>query len=266
MADIHPSAIDAFVTKLEPNLVGHARLRRRLVEEIRGHLEDAADHYQARGFPYTEAAHRAISDFGSSDVVAGGWAESKGVGVPTTFTRYAGLAGVIGAVGLGASLIYQQMSLSYSQGAFAEVSLTFLALFALSLVALYMRVRGKLIPLGRLGPRVAIVGFVVIVVSSRLWFAPGALLGFIAVFVGLGAYFVGVIRSGVVPRGPVVMWIGGIAATFLIGLIGTLLGFDSGPTAVMVGIAALAVGWAWLGVHLYNEGAPEEDREQLLTF
>ncbi|MCA1707775.1 MAG: permease prefix domain 1-containing protein, partial [Actinobacteria bacterium] len=111
-------SIDTFVSMLEPNLVGHARLRRRLCEEMQGHLEDAAERYRARGLSVEESQQRAIDDFGPPELVVGGWAESKGVGVPTTFTRHAGLAGVIGALGLGASLIYQQMSSTYSHGLF----------------------------------------------------------------------------------------------------------------------------------------------------
>lgn len=255
-------AIDTFVSMLEPNLVGSARLRRRLAEEMRGHLEDAAERYSARGLSPSEAQQRAIEDFGPPEFVVGAWAESKGVGVPTTFTKYAGLAGIVGALGLGTSLMYQQMSESYSHGMFAEVSLSFLALFAVSLVALYMRVRGKLVPYGRLGTRVAIIGFLAIVVSLRVWFAPGALLGMIAIFVGLGAFFVGTIRSGVVPRGPVAIWIAGIGATFVVGLVGSLLEFDAGIAAALVGIAALTIGWAWLGLHLWSEEVPlEGDRE-----
>lgn len=247
--------IETYVSTLKPNLVGHSRLRRRLAEEMQGHLYDAAERHRAAGLPPEEAQQRAIEDFGPPEVVVGAWAESKGVGVPTTFTRYAGLAGTIGALGLGGSLAYEGMSETYGQGWFAEVSLSFLALFAVGLVALYMRVRGKLVPYGRLGTRVAIVSFLMVVVSSSLWFAPGALLGMIGIFVGLGAFFVGTIRSGVVPRGPLMIWIGGIAATFVIGLVGTLLNYDAGPVSVLVGLAALTVGWAWLGLHLWSEEA-----------
>ncbi|HVF52845.1 MAG TPA: permease prefix domain 1-containing protein [Actinomycetota bacterium] len=262
MASDAGGSIETFVALLEPNLVGRASLRRRLAEEMCGHLEDAAEHYRILGLTPGEAAQRAIEDFGPPEVVVGAWAESKGVGVPTTFTRYAGLAGIVGALGLGGSLIYEQMSESYSHGMFAEVSLSFLALFAMSLVALYLRVRGKLVPYGRLGTRVAIVGFVAVVVSSSLWFAPGALVGLLAIFVGLGSFFVGTIRSGVVPRGPLALGIAGLVGAFLVGLVGTLLGFDSGPTAALVGVGALATGWAWLGLHLWSEDvAADTDRE-----
>lgn len=255
-------SIDTFVAMLEPNLVGRARLRRRLAEEMRGHLEDAAERYRGRGLSTEKAQQRAIEDFGAPEVVVGAWAESKGVGVPTTFTRYAGLAGVVGALGLGVSLIFQQMSESYSRGVSAEVSLSFVALFAVSLVALYMRVRGKLVPYGRLGPRVAIIGFLAIVVSLRFWFAPGVLVGMIAIIVGLGTFFVGAIRSGVVPSGPVAIWIAGIAGTFVVAVGGALLGLDAGLVASLVGIAALATGWAWLGLHLWSENvSADADRE-----
>ncbi|HET7482638.1 MAG TPA: permease prefix domain 1-containing protein [Actinomycetota bacterium] len=257
--------IDSFVSKLEPNLVGHARLRRRLVEEMRGHLEDAAERHQARGLTPDEAQQRAIDDFGSPETVVGAWAESKGVGVPTTFTRYAGLAGFVGALGLGVSTILEQMSVSYSHGAFAEVSMFFVALFTVSLVALYMRVRGKLVPFGRLGPRISIAGFFIVLVSMRFWFGPGTLVGMIAIVAGLGAFFIGTIRSGVVPRGPVALWIGGLLMSFTVGLGSVLIDVDAGALIPLIGLTALMVGWAWLGLHLWAEKATDHSDRDLVV-
>jgi hypothetical protein len=251
-------AIAAFVARLEPSLVGHARLRHRLAEEMRGHLEEATERYQARGLTRNVAQRKAIEDFGRPEEVVGGWAESKGVGVPTTFTRYAGLAGLIGAIGLAASLLYQSVSLEYSHGAFAEVSLSFVALFAISLVGLYMRVRGKLVPYARLGSKVSIAGFALIVVGSATWSILISLVGFIALFVGLGSYFIGAMRTGVVPRGPIALWIGGIAATFLAGLVTMLIDVDGGVVTPLIGLSAFAIGWAWLGMHLWNETESEK--------
>ncbi|MFN2526273.1 MAG: permease prefix domain 1-containing protein [Actinomycetota bacterium] len=254
-------AVGTFVARLEPNLVGSRRLRRRLAEEMRGHLEDATERYRARGMTSEAAQHKAIEDFGPPEVVVGGWAESKGVGVPTTFTRYSGLAGLIGALGLAASLIYQSVSLKFSQGAFAEVSLSFLALIAISFAGLYMRVRGKLVSYARLGPWVAMSGFIVCVVGSAMWFAPLVLVGFLAILTGLGTYFVGAIRSGIVPRGPIALWIAGIAGTLLIGLVTMLIDFDPGVALPLIGLSAFAVGWAWLGLHLWSEEPADKTTE-----
>ena len=254
-------AIATFVAALEPNLVGHARLRRRLAEEMRGHLEDAAEWHRQRGLSWAEAQGKAIEDFGPPEVVVAGWAESKGVGVPTTLTRYAGLAGVVGALGLAVSLIYQSVSWEYSRGSFAEVSLSFVALLAVSFAGLYVRVRGKLIPYGRLGPWVALAGFILMPIGSAMWFAPLVLLGFIALFVGLGAYFVGAMRSGVIPRGPIVIWLAGIAATFVLRLALALIGRDGGVFVPLIGLTSFAVGWVWLGLHLWNENAVDAQIE-----
>lgn len=246
-------AIGSFVAGLEPNLVGHARLRRRLAEEMRGHLEDATERYEARGMSREAAQDKAIEDFGPPEDVVGGWAESKGVGVPTTFTRYTGLAGLIGSIGLAVSGIYQSVSEEYSHGAFAEVSLSFVALLAISFAGLYMRVRGKLVPYARLGPRVSVAGFVLIVAGNATWNILLVLVGFIGLFVGLAAYLIGAMRTAVVPRGPIALWITGIVATFMAGLITMLLNVDGGFAIPLIGLIAFAIGWAWLGLHLWSE-------------
>ncbi|HVF52589.1 MAG TPA: permease prefix domain 1-containing protein [Actinomycetota bacterium] len=245
--------IGIFLARLEPDIVGHARLRRRLVEEMRGHLEDSTQRHLEQGLKINEAQRMAISDFGPREVVVGLWAESKGVGVPTTFTRFAGLAGIIGAAGLGITLLYHDMSVSFSRGAFAELALSFLVLLAISFVALYMRVRGKLLPYGRIGSRLMIAGLILTVVSNWLWFAPTAFGGFIAMPVGLGLYLLGAMRSGVVPRRPIAIWIGGLLAAFSLGALDLFLQIDAGPLAPAVAMTAFVVGWIWLGAHLWSE-------------
>lgn len=253
-------AIGSFVARLEPNLVGHRRLRRRLAEEMRGHLEDATERQQAQGLSRQDAQRKAIEDFGPPDVVVGGWAESKGVGVPTTFTRYCGLAGLVGSLGLAVSLIYESVSETYSHGAFAEVSLSFVALLAVSLAGLYMRVRGKLVPFARLGPRVSIAGFLLIVAGNATWNMILVIVGFLALFVGLGAYLIGALRTGVVPRGPIALWIGGIVGQLVAGLVTMILGVDVGVGGPLIALSAFVIGWAWLGIHFWNEKAVGDDR------
>ena len=253
--------IESFVTRLEPNLVGRRRLRRRLTEEMRGHLEDATERHQAQGLTREDAQRKAIEEFGPPEVVVGGWAESKGVGVPTLFTRYAGLAGLIGTIGLAASMVYMSVSESYSHGAFAEVSLSFVALLTISFAGLYMRVRGKLVPYGRLGPRVSIAGFVLIVAGNATWNMILVIVGFLALIVGVGAFFVGAMRSGVIPRGPIALWIGGILAQLLAGLVTMLMGVDVGVGGPLIALSGLAIGWAWLGFHLWNEEAVDDQLE-----
>lgn len=257
--------IGIFLARLEPDIVGHARLRRRLVEEMRGHLEDSTQRHLEQGLRINEAQRMAISDFGPPEVVVGVWAESKGVGVPTTFTRFAGLAGIIGAAGLGITLFYENFSVSFSQGAFAEMALAFMALLTFSLVALYMRVRGKLLPYGRIGSRLMIAGFILTVISNWLWFAPAAFGGPIAMMVGLGLYLFGAMRSGVVPRGPIAIWIGGLVAAFSLGSLDLFFQIDAGPLAPLVATTGFVVGWIWLGAHLWSEQPDVSDPQATLV-
>ncbi|HJR44873.1 MAG TPA: permease prefix domain 1-containing protein [Actinomycetota bacterium] len=251
-------AIGTFVAKLEPDIVGHARLRRRLAEEMTGHLEDATERHHARGLSLEAAQAKAIEEFGPPEVVLGTWAESKGVGVPTTFTRFAGLAGVVGAAGLGASMLLEQISRSFRQDWFAEAALTFGALFFVSLVALYLRVRGKLVPYGRTGTRLALTGIVIATVSTRLFFGPGVLVGVLSVLVGLAMFLIGALRTGVVPRGPIRIWIAGLVVSMILAIGGTFSGVDVGRVSPTILNGAFALGWIWLGAHLWSEQPSSE--------
>ena len=243
--------IGIFLARLEPDIVGHARLRRRLVEEMRGHLEDSTQRHLEQGLRIDEAQRLAINDFGPPEVVVGVWAQSKGVGVPTTFTRFAGLAGIIGAAGLGITLFYADISESFNHGVFAELALSFMALLTVSFVALYMRVRGKLLPYGRIGSRLMIAGFALTVIGN--WFWVTAIGGLIVMMVGLGLYLLGAMRSGVVPRPPIAIWIGGLLAAFSLGSLDLFFQVDAGPLAPLIATTGLVVGWVWLGAHLWSE-------------
>ncbi len=60
--DHYADTIGAFVADLEPNIIGPRRLRRRVAEEMYGHLEEATEHHQARGLSLREAPRKAIED------------------------------------------------------------------------------------------------------------------------------------------------------------------------------------------------------------
>ncbi|MEV7372479.1 permease prefix domain 1-containing protein [Streptomyces sp. NPDC090301] len=68
-ADTAPSAdaLAAYVAKLTAALHGPARAKGRLIEEIRGGLEDTADAQIERGVPRREAVGAAVREFGTVD-------------------------------------------------------------------------------------------------------------------------------------------------------------------------------------------------------
>lgn len=70
------SSIDAYAWSLRPALIAGPRLRRRIVDEVRDHLLEATSRYRTEGLPLEEAESRAIAEFGSEQIVAGGFADA----------------------------------------------------------------------------------------------------------------------------------------------------------------------------------------------
>lgn len=253
-------AIGAYVAQLEPDLFGRRRMRGRIAEEIRGHLEDAVEREVQKGASVHDAQRLALQRFGHPQTVIHSWAESKGIGVANNFTRFGGLAGIVGALGLTASMVYSEISWSFSIGWFAEIALVFGALLAAGMVALYMRLRGKLGRYGRLGFRLIIAALFVGFGSSALWFAPGGVVAIAMLIAGAGLYLLGAIRATVVPRGPLLLWTAGFVTAVVVGLVGTATGIETGYVAAGAGYLLFNLGWLWLGAHLWNEAVVGDEQ------
>lgn len=258
-------AVRAYIAQLEPDLYGRARTRRRLAHEMEGHLEDSVERYLAEGLDVETAQRRAIDDFGAPRVVVDGWAESKGIGVVTTFTRFGGVAGIIGALGLTAAFMWSEISWSFSIGWFAEVALTFGAFLAVGMLALYVRLRGKLGRYGRVGFRTLVAGLVVGFGSSMLWFAPGGAAALAMLVAGCALYLVGALRTEVVPREPLYLWSIGFLVAVVTGFGGTVTGVDTGPVAAGAGYGLFDAGWIWLGGHLWRETPSADDAREAVA-
>lgn len=67
------SPVARYLNELDGALVGPARVRRDLVREAAGHLEDATEAHQARGLGAHPAAERAVAEFGTVAEVAPGF-------------------------------------------------------------------------------------------------------------------------------------------------------------------------------------------------
>ena len=260
-AEHSPGPVSAYIAQLEPDLFGRARTRRRIAEEVRGHLEDAVARHLEEGLSPEEAQRRAIKNFGSPQVVIDSWAESKGIGVVTNFTRFGGLLGIIGAVGLSLTMAYAEVSWSFSIGWFAEIALAFGALLAIGMLAVYFRLRGNLGRYARVGFTLIVAGLVVGFGSSMLWFVPGGVLGIVLLIVGVGLYLFGALRARVVPSGPIVMWVAAFLASTITGLAGSVTGTDTGLVATAAGYGLFCVGWVWLGAHLWSEKPALEETQ-----
>lgn len=258
-------AVGVYVAQLRPDLFGRARTRRRIADEIQGHLEDAAERYVDEGWDVDAAQKKAIADFGQPQVVIRSWAESKGIGVVTNFTRFGGLAGIVGALGLSLSMAWSEISWTYSIEWNAEVSLTFAAFLAMGTLALYLRLRGKLGRYGRIGFRTILAGLVVGFGSSVLWFAPGGAVALGMLVAGVSLYLYGALRADVVPRGPLLLWVAGFVVAVVVGFGGMIAGVDTGYVVMAVGYGLFDIGWMWLGWHLWNEKGSAEEAPEAVT-
>ena len=254
--DVAARGIDLYVAELERDLYGRLATRRRLTREIRSHLEEAVENLIERGLTPAEAHRKALEDFGSPREVAAGWAESKGIGVVTSFTRFGGLAGAIGAVGLSLAMAYSDISWSFSIGWFAEIALSFAIFLGIGMVATYVRLRGKLGRYARVGFRLIAAGLVVGFGSSMLWFAPGGAVAIALLLAGAGLYLTGAVRARVLPRQPLLMWVAALVGAAVVGLGGTVVGRDLGRPAMAIGYGLFSLGWVKLGLHLWSEGEP----------
>src|SRR5688500_10786020 len=177
-------------------------MRRRIVAELTDHLLETAARFQRQGLSRVLAEKRAIEQLGSPRLVAITFARSKGVGVPTTFTRYSGLAGALGALIVSLAFIWQEFSIQFMHGFFAEISSVGGVLVAISMFGIYFRTRGQLGRVGRFGFRLMFIGFMIGFGSSLMWFGVGAFLGLGVMLVGFFSYFGAVLGSGVLPTGP----------------------------------------------------------------
>lgn len=251
-----PSPIEAYVEQMLPDLYGAFWMRRRITEEVTDHLLESVERLQMEGLTREEAEARAVQRFGSPSLVARRFAQMKGIGVPTTFTRWSGIALILGTLTLAGSLAAQAVSESFEHSSFGGVAAAGLALFALGLIGIYVRLRGQMGYTARLGARLMIAGFVIAVASSFLWFGLGALLGIVIVVTGAALYFTAMFRSGILPRVAAGLVIGGFVGALIAGGIANVMGFDGNALAAM-GQVVSVVGFVWMGAFLFRESESE---------
>lgn len=257
--DTSSSSLDRFVSEIRSELYGPWWTRRRIAAEFRDHLVDSVDSLSGGGITRREAERAAVDRFGSAALVARSLAHARGVGIPTELTRWGGAALVLGAVVLAPASIGQEFSESFRHGAYAEVSFVPQLLCGLGIIAMYRRVRGNLGVWGRRGFQLIVAGLLVGFVSSLAWFDPGGWLGLAVMGTGIAAYLNAVRRTNELPKAAVATLAVSVAATFVVGVSGTLLGTDTGGTALVIGSIGVTVATSWLGVWLWTESVPSTE-------
>ena len=65
--------VDNYLRELNRSLPGSARQRKRVTEEVEGHLRDAISAYESQGVPAADAAARALDEFGPPHEFASGF-------------------------------------------------------------------------------------------------------------------------------------------------------------------------------------------------
>lgn len=175
--------------------------------------------------------------------------------MPTKVTRWSGLALAAGAIGLAIANTLAELSWEFSRGSYAEVASVFLPLVGIGLVGIYLRGRGSMGALGRIGFRLLVAGIVIGYGSSLAWFVPGAFAGLVVLTVGAGTYFAGLHRSPDFPNGATALLGAAFVACLVVGTATALAGVDAGAMAGIAGMAGFGGGFAWLGLHMWGEVA-----------
>jgi hypothetical protein len=121
------------------------------------------------------------------------------------------------------------------------------------MIALYVRLRGKLGRGARVGFRLIAAGLIVGFGSGMLWFPPGYVLGLAMLLTGVSSYLVGALRADVVPRTPLLLWVVAFVGAVVVGFGGMATGLDTGYVAIAIGHGFFNAGWIWLGRHMFAE-------------
>jgi hypothetical protein len=226
-----------------------------IVAEAEDHLLEAADRLGADGRSAHEAEAEAVARFGSAELVARICVtESKrGAAVPTTRTRYAGLAllaapilALVGGVG------NETTGKTWWHG-------FFVFLLTMSVPALFFGLWGlrkRNGGLGRLGLAALILAFVAPVLSfAAAYGAAVAFAGLLAI--AICVFSVEMIRAQILPVVPVVLLVIGSVAVLVVAVLGLLANSTTSTWVALTGIAAapLVVGLFWLGWFMWREPA-----------
>lgn len=230
------------------------------VVEAEDHLREAAERLEEGGRTPAEAEAEAVARFGSAALVAriSAVEAKRGAAVPTTRTRQAGLAAMLipflAAVGQ-----YLNVAIPADDGPAHGIGVVLLVAAVPAFVFGLWGLRARHGGLGRAG-KVAIV-------SAGL--APFmAFAGYVGLFAALGLLGLAVVvlvvemlRANVLPVAPLVLLAVGPIGTPALLLATELLDGDAAAFA-FVPTAVTAVGFTWLGWHLWREPAYDAPRRR----
>lgn len=252
--------LSAYVEAMMPDLYGAFWMRRRIAQEVADHLYESVERLRDQGMSSEEAEARALSDFGPPAVVARAFAQMKGIGVTTNFTRWSGIALIAGVLTITVTFVAASRSVAFEHSVFAPIAFTGLALVGIGLAGVYVRLRGQLGRTARVGVRMVFLGVPGTFISGALWFLPGYALFLPMAVAGFGVYLVAMTRSSILPRRAVALLWCGVGALGLTGAVGLLVEVDVGAGGG-VGMLLVAGGLVWIGSYLWSERLDETRAE-----
>jgi hypothetical protein len=257
-----PQLIDRYLIALQRSL-GQAPDASDILAEIEDHLRETAASYRHHGLDATDAETHALETFGSPRLVARAFADArrtKGLAMPTTFTRRAGLAAIASPLLLLAGILLARVeewttAIWTSNWYFAgnTATLAALALLIVALVGMRARHGGALGTLGLVG--LVLVGLGTFVVLAQ--FSWALLLWLVPISVGCALFAAAIIRAGLLSRVAAALFGSGLLVLTILPLGEQFAGQDANETTLwpfgLVGIAIFGLGLTWLGWQLRAE-------------
>lgn len=231
-------------------------ISRRIVDEITDHALETIDALSREGMSHNEAVARAIERLGPPTAVALSFARSRGLGMPTTTTRLAGLAGMLAPFLMVFGLLMESYDGMGDPGHWIGGGALFASALGLLFLSfgLWRRHAGALGIWGR-----AALFTIIAAPVLALPFGWGAGLAIISYF-GIAVLMlgVGVWRTDLFPHAPLAIAAIGLLWPVVIGGVGAIAGFD-GARYMSFGVGPLAIGLVWMGFILWTERAEESN-------
>ena len=231
MAD---DGLTRYLEELSRHLAARAPLGERFVDELVAHLEEAADRYVATGMARDDAVARALDAIGEPRLLVAHLHDTTrgGIAMPSPFTRWSGLAGIAGALGLAIAVATWTLP-TFVLGA---------ALTVLALAGVVARLWGTTGGLGLAGLAVVLAG-----VAVGPLVADGHPAIVAVVYAGIALLAAAVWWGGALPRPA----LGVLVAGLVLLLAGGHLELSEG--AFLSGAGLAAAGWTWLCYTLFSE-------------
>ncbi len=223
-------------------LLATYRHRERVLNEIGDHLRERVDLLVAAGSDVGEASNAAVRAFGDPHAYAASFKEISAM--PTTFTRWSGLAGLCGPFLMLAVGITQPEDGNHVPWLLIPPFVMMVS----GLVGVVVRTRGSFGRLRGWAAFILIVGGAASVAVTG-GYGMGGVFFSVAVLAGLTLLLQTTFRVGALPR-PATLTIA-VAGVALVALIGSEIKEQSAPVYIAGG--ALFVGWSWLQYTLWSE-------------